>query len=97
MTNKQIELRSEYESEYLYYANGKDFLEFDEWLTKYKGFKPSKRMVKESIKAELIEQFKKDIKHDWSVLDDLLDRLPVKILLGSLDENEWEKYPSVKM
>ena len=59
--------------------------------------KPTKQMIKESIKAELIEQIRNDINHDWTVLDSLLDMLPVKTLLNALDEKEWKKYPSVKM
>ena len=33
------DLRSEYESTYLAYVKGTDYLEFEEWLEKYKGIK----------------------------------------------------------
>ena len=39
---KRQELISEYESTYLAYVKGTDYLTFAEWLVKYKGYAPRK-------------------------------------------------------
>lgn len=89
MKASKLELRSEYESTYLAYVRGNDYLEFEEWLVKFKGYKPSKEMIKEAIIAKLIIEIRNDINTDWTVLDELLNKLPVKTLISALSDNNF--------
>jgi hypothetical protein len=88
---KKQELRSEYESTYLAYTK-KNYLEFEDWLVVYKGYKP-----KQKTKQELIDRVIENIKYDISigdvtVLDELLSFIPTKNLVQALDETEWVIY-----
>ena len=53
---------------------------------------------KQELVDEVIESLKRDFKHgDYTILDDLLKRLPLETLVQSLPEEDWEKFPEISI
>jgi hypothetical protein len=47
---------------------------------------------------EVLEQIKKDALHgDYTVLDELLKFIPLRNLLQALPEEDWKKFPEIKV
>jgi hypothetical protein len=96
MTNKQIELRSEYESTYLAYKDDYNHISFEDWLVAYKGYKPKVKTREQLIERVLDELNEQVSNGDFTVLEELLGFLPTKYLIGSLNEEEWKLYDKIR-
>ena len=97
MSNKQIELRSEYESTYLAYASDYNHISFEDWLVAYKGYKPKLKTKEQLINRVLDELNEQVCNGDFTVLEELLSFIPNDKLIGSLDEDEWKIYSRIKV
>lgn len=57
----------------------------------------NKQAFKEQVKEVLINEIRNDINTDWTVLDDLLNRLPLKTLINALSDKEMEKFNKINL
>ena len=96
MTHKEIELRSEYESTYQAYHDPYNSMSFEDWKVAYKGYKPKRKTKQELIDRVLDELNESVCNGDFTTLEELLNFLPNKYLIGSLNEEEWKVYKRLK-
>jgi len=96
MTHKEIELRSEYESTYQHYKDSYNCMSFEDWKVAFKGYKPKKKTKQQLIDRVLDELNESVCNGDFTTLEELLNFLPNKYLIGSLNEEEWKVYKRLK-